>query len=40
MKTYEFPSIEIIGLATDDIITTSPGTEAPVKPDDDFSWEW
>lgn len=38
MKTYELPMLEIITIATDDIITTSPGTESPILPDEDFSW--
>ncbi len=30
--------LEIITVATEDIITTSPGTETPILPDEEFSW--
>lgn len=36
MKNYENPMFEVIEVA--DIVTTSPGTEAPIIPDDEFSW--
>ena len=38
MKKYELPLLEIITVATEDIITTSPGTESPILPDEEFSW--
>ena len=36
MKNYENPTFEIIAVA--DIVTTSPGTETPIMPDDYFEW--
>ena len=36
MKNYENPTFEVIEVS--DIVTTSPGTEGPIMPDDEFSW--
>ena len=36
MNSYENPMLEIIEVA--DIVTTSPGTEGPIMPDNDFEW--
>ncbi len=30
MKNYASPSLELISISADDVITTSPGTEGPV----------
>ena len=38
MKNYELPMLEIVTICTEDIITTSPGTESPILPDSDFNW--
>ncbi len=38
MKIYELPVLEIISVCAEDIITTSPGTESPILPDEEFSW--
>ena len=39
MKRYENPEIEILKLAEEDIITTSPGTETSPKDEDDGIWD-
>ena len=39
MKKYIIPELEILKLNTDDIITTSPGTETTPKEDNDGIWE-
>ena len=36
MKTYELPMLEIVEVS--DIVTTSPGTEGPILPDNGFDW--
>ena len=36
MKNYENPMFEVIEVS--DIVTTSPGTETPSIPDNDFEW--
>ena len=36
MKNYEIPMFEVIEVS--DIVTTSPGTEAPIVPDNEFEW--
>lgn len=38
-KNYMLPEIEIILTDTDDIITTSPGTETTPKEDNDGIWD-
>ena len=38
MKKYINPEIEVVEVNASDVITTSPGTEAPIIPDDEFSW--
>lgn len=39
MKKYIIPELEIVKLNTDDIITTSPGTETTPKEDNDGIWD-
>ena len=39
MKTYNSPEFEIVELETNDVITTSPGTETPWYEENDGSWE-
>ena len=39
MKSYITPEIEIITIASDDIITTSPGVEGPVIDSDEGIWD-
>ena len=39
MKKYRNPEIEIIEVASDDVITTSPGTETSTQDDWDGNWE-
>ena len=39
MKKYAKPEYEIVNLAADDIITTSPGTETTPKDDNDGIWD-
>jgi len=39
MKKYLNPEIEIVKLSTDDVITTSPGTETPWYEESDGIWE-
>ena len=39
MKKYIIPDLEIVKLNTDDIITTSPGTETTPKEDNDGIWD-
>ena len=39
MKKYIIPELEILKLNTDDIITTSPGTETTPKEDNDGIWD-
>jgi hypothetical protein len=39
MKNYITPEIEIIKIASDDIITTSPGTQGPVIDSDEGIWD-
>ena len=39
MKKYLNPEIEIVALANEDILTTSPGTETPWYEENDGSWE-
>ena len=39
MKKYLNPEIEIIELSSDDIITTSPGTETPSVEETDGIWD-
>lgn len=39
MKKYMIPELEIVKLNTDDIITTSPGTETTPKEDNDGIWD-
>ena len=40
MKKYTFPEYEIIKLNSEDIITTSPGTETTPKEDNDGIWDF
>lgn len=39
MKKYINPEIEIVKLSSEDIITTSPGTETPWYEESDGSWD-
>jgi hypothetical protein len=39
MKKYLNPEIEIVELLSDDIITTSPGTETTPKDENDGIWD-
>ena len=39
MKRDQTPEIEIIEVASEDVITTSPGTETSTQDDWDGSWE-
>ena len=39
MKKYVYPAFEIVELSSDDIITTSPGTETSLRDETDGSWE-
>lgn len=39
MKNYIDPEIEIIEVKSDDIITTSPGTETPRYEESDGIWD-
>ena len=39
MKKYLDPQIEIITLSSEDILTTSPGTETPWYEESDGAWE-
>jgi hypothetical protein len=39
MKKYVNPEIEIIQLSSQDIITTSPGTETPKYDENDGIWD-
>ena len=39
MKNYTNPEIEIIEIRSEDIITTSPGTETSPKDENDGNWE-
>lgn len=39
MKNYIDPEIEIIKVKSDDIITTSPGTETPWYEESDGIWD-
>ena len=40
MKIYKNPEIEIVELSTNDIITTSPGTETTPKDEQDGIWDF
>ena len=40
MKVYNNPKIEIVKVNTDDIITTSIGTETTPKEDNDGIWDF
>ena len=40
MKKYTFPELEVIELESEDIITTSPGTETTPKEDNDGIWDF
>ena len=39
-EKYMTPKLEIIKISTDDIITTSPGTETTPKEDNDGIWDF
>ena len=39
-EKYMTPELEMIKIATDDIITTSPGTETTPKEDNDGIWDF
>ena len=39
-EKYMTPKLEMIKIATDDIITTSPGTETTPKEDNDGIWDF
>ena len=39
MKKYINPELEVIKLESEDIITTSPGTETTPKDDNDGIWD-
>ena len=39
MKKYTDPELEVIKLESEDIITTSPGTETTPKDDNDGIWD-
>ena len=39
MKKYHNPELEIIKIAVDDIITSSPGTETPSVEENDGVWD-
>ena len=39
MKEYKNPKLEIVKLANDDIIATSPGTETTPKDETDGLWD-
>ena len=39
MKNYIYPEIEVEKLSSEDILTTSPGTETPWYDEKDGSWE-
>ncbi len=38
-RNYESPELSLIKTEATDIITTSPGTEAPIRTDGDFIWD-
>jgi len=40
MKKYVNPEIEIVKLSSEDVITTSPGTETPWYEESDGIWEF
>ncbi len=40
MKVYIFPKIELIEIKSEDIISTSPGTETTPKEDSDGIWDF
>jgi len=40
MKKYKEPELESIKLESEDIITTSPGTETTPKEDNDGIWDF
>ena len=40
MKKYTNPTLEILELDVNDIITTSPGTETTPKEDNDGIWDF
>ena len=39
MKNYINPEMEVIKLSTEDIITTSPGTETSKRDENDGIWD-
>ena len=40
MKKYVYPEIEVVKLSSEDVITTSPGTETPWYEENDGIWEF
>ena len=40
MKEYSHPKAELLDVAENDIITTSPGTETTPKEDNDGIWDF
>ena len=40
MKKYLDPEFEIVEIKTEDIITTSPGTQTTPMPDNDGIWDF
>ena len=40
MKKYAKPEIEFVKIDTDDVITTSPGTETTPKGENDGIWDF
>ena len=39
MRKYIIPEIEMIKVSSEDVITTSPGTETSVQDETDGSWQ-
>ena len=39
MKKYINPEIEIVAISSEDVLTTSPGTETPWYEETDGSWK-
>lgn len=39
-NNYTSPSITVVELDNTDILTASPGTESPILPGGNGSWDW
>ena len=39
MKKYLIPEIEVVKISSEDVITTSPGTETPLYEESDGIWD-